>query len=91
MAKVLVYTSPARGHLYPITPTLDELRRRGHDVALRTLASQVATMRTRGFDAAPISAAIDRATARSPRPRHHPDVNAEPATARTRFGSSLLG
>lgn len=59
MAKVLVYTSPARGHLYPITPTLDELRRRGHDVALRTLASQVATMRTRGFDAAPISAAIE--------------------------------
>ena len=59
MAKLLVYTSPARGHLYPITPTLDELRRRGHDVALRTLASQVATMRTRGFDAAPISAAIE--------------------------------
>jgi len=59
MAKVLVYTSPARGHLYPITPTLDELRRRGHDVAVRTLASQVATMRERGFDAAPISPAIE--------------------------------
>lgn len=59
MAKILVYTSPARGHLYPITPTLDELRRRGHDVVLRTLASQVETMRARGFDAAPISPAIE--------------------------------
>ncbi len=59
MAKVLVYTSPARGHLYPITPTLDELRRRGHEIAVRTLASQVETMRDRGFEAAPISPAID--------------------------------
>ena len=59
MAKVLVYTSPARGHLYPIIPTLDELRRRGHEVAVRTLASQVAAMRARGFDAAPIAPAIE--------------------------------
>ncbi len=59
MAKVLVYTSPARGHLYPITPTLDELRSRGHEVALRTLASQVETMRERGFEAAPLAPAIE--------------------------------
>ena len=59
MARVLVYTSPARGHLYPITPTLDELRRRGHHIALRTLSSQVETMRDRGFDAAPIAPAIE--------------------------------
>ena len=59
MARVLVYTTPARGHLYPITPTLDELRRRGHHVALRTLSSQVETMRDRGFDAAPIAPAIE--------------------------------
>jgi MGT family glycosyltransferase len=71
MSKVLAYTSPARGHLYPITPTLDELRRRGHDVAVRTLASQVELMRSRGFDAAPIAPALeeiehDDYTARSP-------------------------
>jgi MGT family glycosyltransferase len=71
MSKVLVYTSPARGHLYPITPTLDEMRRRGHRVALRTLASQVELMRERGFDAAPIAPAIeemehDDYTARTP-------------------------
>ena len=71
MSKVLVYTSPARGHLYPITPTLDELHRRGHRVAVRTLASQVELMRSRGFDAAPIAPALeeiehDDYTARSP-------------------------
>jgi MGT family glycosyltransferase len=59
MARTLAYTSPARGHLYPLTPILDELRRRGHDVALRTLASEVETMRARGIDAAPIEPAIE--------------------------------
>jgi MGT family glycosyltransferase len=60
MARVLAYTSPARGHLFPVTPILDELRARGHDVALRTLASQVEAMQARGFDAAPIDPAIER-------------------------------
>jgi UDP:flavonoid glycosyltransferase YjiC (YdhE family) len=60
MARVLAYTSPARGHLFPITPILDELLARGHEVALRTLASQVELMRARGFDAAPIDTAIER-------------------------------
>jgi MGT family glycosyltransferase len=58
--RVLAYTSPARGHLFPITPVLDELQRRGHEVALRTLGSQVELMRSRGFDAAPIDPAIER-------------------------------
>ena len=59
MARILAYTSPARGHLYPLTPILDELRRRGHKIALRTLASQVVTLRDRGFDARPIDATIE--------------------------------
>jgi MGT family glycosyltransferase len=59
MARVLAYTSPARGHLFPVTPILDELRERGHDIALRTLASQVELMRSRGFNAAPIDPAIE--------------------------------
>lgn len=59
MARVLAYTSPARGHLYPLTSILDELRRRGHEVALRTLASEVDLMRGRGFDAAPISERVE--------------------------------
>jgi len=59
MARYLAYTSPARGHLYPITGTLIELHRRGHDVAVRTLAPEVPRMQALGFDAAPIAAAIE--------------------------------
>ncbi len=59
MARILIYTSPARGHLFPLVPILDELRLRGHEVALRTLGSQVEAMRERGFDAAPIDPAIE--------------------------------
>jgi UDP:flavonoid glycosyltransferase YjiC (YdhE family) len=59
MARVLAYTSPARGHLFPVTPILDELLGRGHEVALRTLRSQVDLMRTHGFDAAAVDPAIE--------------------------------
>ena len=59
MARILAYTSPARGHLFPLTPILDELHRRGHQIALRTLASQVPLMQMRGFTAAPISEHIE--------------------------------
>ncbi|HEU0027020.1 MAG TPA: glycosyltransferase [Ktedonobacterales bacterium] len=59
MARILAYTTPARGHLFPLVPILDELRRRGHQIALRTLASQVPLMQARGFEAAPISAQVE--------------------------------
>ena len=59
MARILAYTSPGRSHLFPLTPILDELHRRGHQIVLRTLASQVALMQARGFDTAPISAPIE--------------------------------
>jgi MGT family glycosyltransferase len=36
-------------------PVLEELRRRGHEISLRTLAFEVAAMRRLGFEAAPIS------------------------------------
>lgn len=60
MARVLAYTSPARGHLFPLTPILKELAARGHEVVVRTLASQVELMRSCGFQAAPIDARIER-------------------------------
>jgi MGT family glycosyltransferase len=60
MARYLVYTSPARGHLYPIVPTLEELRRRGHEVAVRTLASEVELLRDLGLGAEAIDPAIER-------------------------------
>lgn len=40
-------------------PVLDELRHRGHEVILRTLAGEVETMRSRGFEARPISPAVE--------------------------------
>jgi MGT family glycosyltransferase len=60
MARVLAYTSPARGHLFPVTPILQELAARGHDVAVRTLASQVELMRSCGFAADAIDARIEQ-------------------------------
>ena len=60
MARYLVYTSPARGHLYPIVPTLEELRRRGHEVVLRTLSSEVGLLRNLGFEVEAIDPAIER-------------------------------
>lgn len=60
MTRYLAYTSPARGHLYPIVPTFLELRRRGHEVVVRTLASEVDVMRSLGFEAAAIDPAIER-------------------------------
>ena len=60
MARYLVYTSPARGHLYPVVPTLEELRRRGHEVVVRTLASEVGLLRDLGIEASPIDPAIER-------------------------------
>jgi MGT family glycosyltransferase len=59
MATVLAYTSPARGHLYPISALLVELQRRGHRIELRTLSEEVAQTRGRGFQAAAIDPAIE--------------------------------
>ncbi len=58
MARVLAYTSPGAGHLFPLTPILDELSLRGHEIAVRTAAAHVPLMRSRGFTAAPVSDAI---------------------------------
>jgi MGT family glycosyltransferase len=52
MARVLAYTHPGRGHLYPLVPVLDELSRRGHEICVRTLASELELLRDRGFSAA---------------------------------------
>jgi MGT family glycosyltransferase len=48
---VLAYSSPAIGHLFPLVPLLLELRDRGHDVHVRTLASQVPLLRSLGLHA----------------------------------------
>src|SRR5690242_19512023 len=57
--KVLAYTSPGHGHLFPLIPILIELRERGHDIAVRTLHAGLDTVRTLGFRAEPIDPRIE--------------------------------
>lgn len=59
MARILAYTSPARGHLFPLVPTLQELQRRGHDLALRTLAPEVGRMRELGLPTEPLAEDVE--------------------------------
>jgi MGT family glycosyltransferase len=47
------------GHLIPAMPILEELRRRGHEVALLTLEAGVEGARRRGLEAAPIDPEIE--------------------------------
>jgi MGT family glycosyltransferase len=58
MSTILAYTSPALGHLFPMTPLLLELRARGHDVHVRTLGSHVELVRSLGLRAAAIDERI---------------------------------
>ena len=59
MTRYLAYTSPARGHLYPIVDTLLELLRRGHEVHVRTLSTEVDALRAAGLNAEAIAPAIE--------------------------------
>jgi MGT family glycosyltransferase len=59
MSRILAYTSPGAGHLFPLTPILDELSRRGHHISVRTLTAQVPLMQARGFAAASISDRVE--------------------------------
>ncbi len=81
--KILAYTSPARGHLYPLVPILDELAGRGHRIAVRTLASEVTLMSDRGFDAAPIAPAIEAI--------EHDDYRARTPPAKLKRGMATFG
>lgn len=56
--KVLVYTAPTRGHLFPVVPIMTELQRRGHEVVVRTIASEVPTLSGMGFKASEVDPAI---------------------------------
>ncbi|HJW00626.1 MAG TPA: hypothetical protein VJ617_16155, partial [Arthrobacter sp.] len=72
MSTILAYTSPARGHLFPMTPLLLELRDRGHQVHVRTLASETELMRSLGLAAEPLDPRIEAVamndyTARGPK------------------------
>jgi MGT family glycosyltransferase len=59
MAKILAYQTPAMGHFFPISVLLTELRKRGHDIALRTLADGVTAGLDMGFDTEPVDPRIE--------------------------------
>lgn len=58
MSRILAYTSPAIGHLFPMTPLLLELARHGHQVDVRTLDDQVDLLHDLGLAAEPIDGRI---------------------------------
>ncbi len=72
MPTVLVYTTPGRGHLYPIMDTALALAQRGNEVHVRTLASEVEVVERAGLRASAVASGIearrlDDWRARSPR------------------------
>jgi MGT family glycosyltransferase len=62
MRRVLIYTSPARGHLYPMMDVALELRRAGHRVVVQTLAGERARVEGAGVEHRAIAPAIERIT-----------------------------
>ena len=59
MARILAYTSPALGHLLPISALLVGLHSRGHTVHVCTLSSGVETVQRLGFTADAIDPRIE--------------------------------
>jgi MGT family glycosyltransferase len=59
MSTVLVYTSPARGHLYPMMDVALALRERGWRVVVQTLAGEGERVRAAGAEHRPIDPRIE--------------------------------
>jgi UDP:flavonoid glycosyltransferase YjiC (YdhE family) len=54
MARILVYTAPALGHVFPLVPGLLDLQGRGHVVHLRTAPGALPHLSAVGLDASPV-------------------------------------
>ena len=59
MARLFAYTAPVSGHVFPSTTLLLELHRRGHEVHVRTRASDVGMLNELGLLATPIDPRIE--------------------------------
>ena len=59
MTRLLAYTSPARGHLYPVVPIMAELARRGHHASLYTLAGELDHLAPLGIEGSAIDSSIE--------------------------------
>jgi UDP:flavonoid glycosyltransferase YjiC (YdhE family) len=51
MARILLYTSPASGHIFPPVPTALELGARGHEVIVRSGSADLGSLRSAGLAA----------------------------------------
>src|SRR4051794_11394738 len=60
MARILAYQSATEGHVFPSTGMLLELQRRGHDVHVRTLSSQVDNLASLGLHAQPLDPRLEQ-------------------------------
>ena len=60
MARILAYQSPASGDMFPAIDMLLELRRRGHEVHVRTRASSVGQLDALGLHATAIDPGIEQ-------------------------------
>ncbi|HEY5193582.1 MAG TPA: glycosyltransferase [Solirubrobacteraceae bacterium] len=58
--KILTYTSPARGHLYPVVPIMATLAQRGHQATLCTLSGELDHLKPLGIEGWAIDPAIER-------------------------------
>ena len=59
MSTILIYTSPARGHLYPMMDIAIGLRGEGHRVVMQTLSSERDIVAAEGIEHRGISAEIE--------------------------------
>ncbi|MFZ1411916.1 MAG: glycosyltransferase, partial [Micropruina sp.] len=59
MCTILIYTSPAQGHLYPVMDVALSLRQRGHRVHVRSLAAAAEVVRAAGLEASTLAPAIE--------------------------------
>ncbi len=59
MARILCYTSPALGHLYPTVPILVELLGRGYEVIVQTVVAELPRMNGLGLRTRAIAPAIE--------------------------------
>jgi MGT family glycosyltransferase len=57
--KILAYTSPARGHLYPIVPIMAELSERGHCVSVCTLSGEIEHLAAAGIEGLEIDPMVE--------------------------------
>ncbi len=62
MSTVLIYTSPARGHLYPMMDVALALQGQGHNVVVATLAAEREHVETAGIAHRAIAPAIEAIT-----------------------------